>query len=138
MPTKGVLIGPNLHKRQMRLLRWGEDRMGTDKRHRRRTPEILGLQIVEFELLENYVKWSTVPVQAARRTWSSTANDGNGGFVSDCEDIIYVCDFNGEGFEADIGGMGKCYMKRRKNEPHQVGVMVNLCCKGDEIGECGA
>jgi len=41
MATKGVLIGPNLHARQMRLLRWGEDRMGTDRHHRAATPMIL-------------------------------------------------------------------------------------------------
>jgi len=98
----------------------------------------LGNHTVRFELLENYAQFSTTPVQAARRYWNPEANSGNGGWVSDCDDIIYVCDFNGEGFEADAGGIGKCHMIQRTNSPKWVGEMYNLCCIGDEQGECGA
>ncbi|KKL96275.1 hypothetical protein LCGC14_1846100 [marine sediment metagenome] len=43
MPVTGKTIGPNLLKRQMRVLRWGEARIGTDRQHRKLTPEILAL-----------------------------------------------------------------------------------------------
>lgn len=137
MPTKGVLIGPNLHKRQMKLLRWGEDRMGTDKQHRKLTPEILIEPLVKFELLEDLAQWSGDVVRAARKTWDPSADGGDGGYTVDCDDVIYVADYNEVGHNADAGGYGVAEMHERDNEPKWVGTIIDLCCPGDEQGNCG-
>jgi len=94
--------------------------------------------LVAFELLEAYTQWSLVPVRAARRNWSRSANDGDGGYVTDCADIIYVCDYNLVGHTAGVGGYGMAEMHARDNEPTWVGVIIDLCCPGDEQGECEA
>lgn len=92
--------------------------------------------LVFFELLEELEQWSTDPVRAARKTWDPSANSGKGGFEVDCEDIVYVGDYNEVGHNAGIGGFGAAEMHGRDNEPEWVGVIIDLCCPDDEQGEC--
>lgn len=95
-----------------------------------------GTHPVEFELLEELVQWSGDVVRAARKTWDPSADGGKGGLIADCENVIYVGDYNKEGHNADVGGFGKCYMRQRVNSPKWVGVIYDLCCPGDEKGVC--
>lgn len=95
-----------------------------------------GTPVVEFELLEDYAQFSDTPVDAAVKTWSRSANSGEGGFSVDCTHVIPVCDFNKEGHTADANGFGKCYMRQRDVEPKWAGVIFDLCCPGEEQGAC--
>ena len=56
--------------------------------------------------------------------------------MADCDDTIYVSDYNEEGYHAGAGATGKCYMRQRENSPKWVGVIFDLCCDGDEQGTC--
>ena len=89
-----------------------------------------------FELLEALDQFSGDVVQAARKTWDPSANGGDGGYTVDCTDVIYVADYNAVGHTAGIGGFGVAEMHGRQNEPQWVGVIIDLCCPGDEQGVC--
>ena len=89
-----------------------------------------------FELLEDLVQWSGDVVQAAVKTWDPSAKGGDGGYTVNCNDIIYVADYNGVGHTAGIGGFGVAEMHGRQNEPQWVGTIIDLCCPGDEQGIC--
>ena len=97
-----------------------------------------GSAVVYFELLEELVQWSGDIVNAARKTWDPTANSGDGGFTVDCDDIIKVGDLNEVGHNAGVNGFGRGVMHERKNDPYWVCVIDDLCCPGDEQGECGS
>ena len=92
-------------------------------------------EIVMFELLEDLGQWSGDTVEAARKTWDPSANDGDGGYTVDCTDIIYVGDFNEVGHVAGDGGNGACIMHPREDGT-EVGTIIDLCCPGDETGTC--
>lgn len=92
-------------------------------------------QLLKFELLQALDKFSIVVVQAARKNWDPTANSGAGGYVVDCDDIVLVADFNETGWEAGVGGFGVAEMHAREDGV-LVGTIIDLCCPGDEQGEC--
>lgn len=92
--------------------------------------------LVKFELLEELIQWSGDVVTAARKTWDPSADGGDGGYTVDCEDVIYVADYNKVGYNADEGGFGVAEMHARENEPQWVGTIIDLCCPGDEQGTC--
>ncbi len=95
-----------------------------------------GPLVVRFELLEELTQFSGDIVDAARKTWDPTANGGDGGFTVDCDDIIKVGDLNEVGHFAGVNGFGRGIMEERENAPYWVCVIDDLCCPGDEQGEC--
>lgn len=115
----------------------GWERRKRNERARRARYTDKRAPMVEFELLEDLDQWSGAVVRAARRKWDPSANGGNGGYFVDCDDIIYVADYNEVGHNASAGGYGMAQMRGRDNEPRWVGVIFDLCCPGDEQGECG-
>lgn len=92
------------------------------------------LEVVNFELKQAVVFQTENVADAYRRNWDSSLNDGWGGFVTDCDDVIQVADLNGEGHEAGVGGRGKAHMYDSDNGP--IGVIFDLCCPGDEQPTC--
>jgi hypothetical protein len=94
-------------------------------------------EMVMFELLEDLGQWSGDTVEAARKTWDPEANDGEGGYSVECDDIIYVGDFNEVGHTAGEGGYGTAIMHAREDGV-LVGTIIDLCCPGDEMGTCNA
>lgn len=113
-----------------------ESRLRNPRGHRARYAH-KRMTLVKFELLEALTQWSGDIVQAARKTWDPTAADGNGGYTVDCDDIVYVADFNEVGHNAGVGGYGAAEMHARQNSPQWVGTIVDLCCPGEEQGSCG-
>lgn len=93
-----------------------------------------GLQM--FELLESLNQFSGDIVLAARKFWNPSADSGNGGYIVDCDDTFYVADYNEVGHTAGAGGFGTAEMHVRDNAPTEVGVILDLCCPGDEQGSC--
>ncbi len=92
-------------------------------------------QLLKFELLQALDKFSGDVVQAARKTWSPSADSGAGGYTVDCDDIVLVADFNETGWEAGVGGFGAAEMHAREDGT-LVGTIIDLCCPGDERGVC--
>lgn len=95
-----------------------------------------GRPYVAFELLAPLAQWTGGIVNAARKTWDPTAAGGEGGYTVDCADIIKVGDLNKVGHNAGVGGFGFGIMRERENAPYWVCVIIDLCCLGDEKGEC--
>ena len=124
-------------KRIAKTVRYTERRLRNVSWHRARYTDNRPT-LVMFELLENLAQWAplTAPVMAARKTWDPTVNGGDGGYTVDCADIIYVADFNRVGHTANKGGFGAAEMHARVNEPQWVGVIIDLCCPGEEQGAC--
>ncbi|WP_455387499.1 hypothetical protein [Petrachloros mirabilis] len=93
---------------------------------------------VPFELTETYTQWSTTPALAIVRTFDITANDGNGGFVTDCADglVIKVIDGYETGHNAAAGGLGRCEIRGKTTDGYALGFILDLCCPGDEQGTC--
>jgi len=95
---------------------------------------IVGMQgTVEFMLMENLEQFSGDKVKAAIKVWNPS---GDGGYDYDCDNYIYVADRNEVGHEANVGGFGMCKMMPIENDPGVIGVIFDLCCRGDEMGAC--
>lgn len=115
-----------------------EERRVRNQRGRRQRFANKRAPLVKFELLQDLDQWSGDVVQAARKTWDPSADDGNGGYVVDCNDIVFVADYNQVGHTAAAGGFGAAEMHARDNGPKWVGTIIDLCCPGDEKGVCSA
>lgn len=97
-----------------------------------------GRELVMFELLQELVQWNGPNVvNAARKTWDPSANEGKGGYTVDCDDVVLVADFNEVGHTAGDGGFGVAVMQRREDGT-PVGTIIDLCCPTEEQGGCGA
>ena len=86
---------------------------------------------LDIVLLEELVQFSGDTVDAARKLWSPSAND----YTVDCTDIIRVSDKNKVGHNADVNGFGAVFGHRLANGTMEW-ILFELCCPGDEKGEC--
>ena len=91
---------------------------------------------VYFELLAALTQWSGDFVLAARRTLDMSQNSGRGALVTDCDDTLLVADLNDVGHTAGVGGLGKGW-QYRASTGELIVIIDDLCCPGDEQGECG-
>lgn len=121
-------------KRISRTVRGWERRQKNGPSRRGRWQNKPG-KIVFFELLEALTQWSGSYVSAARRYWDPAASYGNGGWVTDCDDTLIVADLNAVGHTAGAGGLG-CAVMNAREDGTLVGTIIDLCCPGDEQGEC--
>lgn len=122
-------------RRIAKSVRYTERQVRNDRTRRGRYTDKRA-PLVKFELLEALDQWSGDVVEAARKTWDPSADGGDGGYTVDCNDTLYVADYNDVGHTAGVGGFGVAEMHARANEPQWVGTIIDLCCPGDEQGEC--
>lgn len=89
---------------------------------------------IAFELKDELTALSTTPVAAYRRVFDPEANNGDGGFVTDCDDEILVADMRKVGYYGDTGAHGAGEPRHAKNGIRHV--IVDECCPGDEDPSC--
>lgn len=87
-----------------------------------------------FELAETLSKLSGSKALAYIRVWNPSAKSGDGDYVVDCCQEIYVADRKNVGYYGIAGAQGSCTLMWGENGP--LGVIDDLCCSGDEQGEC--
>jgi hypothetical protein len=85
---------------------------------------------IAIELAGTLVKFSNALVDAYIRTWDPCVS----AFVTDCSEIIQVADKRGVGYEGVAGALGA--VELFVGSSGCVGVLVDLCCPGDETGTC--
>ena len=90
---------------------------------------------VAIELAETLTAFSGDEVDAYIRNWDPTANSGWGGYVADCNTTIKVADRRNVGYSGVAGAQGAVEIRLCNNG--RLGVIVDLCCPGDEQSECG-
>lgn len=71
--------------------------------------------ILHFELAETLDADSTTGATAYRRNWDSSANAGEGGYVTDTGDEFTVKDTREVGYYGSTGAKGACIMKTADN-----------------------
>jgi hypothetical protein len=70
-------------------------------------------------------------VAAHPRFWNGA------GYTTDCTQVLMVADKRNVGYEGIIGAQGAVEL-RKTSDGSYLGILVDLCCPGDEVSDCGS
>jgi len=121
-------------KRIAKTVVWSERRMRNQRSQRGRYQRSTRYTVA-IELAEELTALSGDEVDAYVRNWDPSANSGWGGYVVDCSTTLKVADRRNVGYYGVAGAQGAVEIRLCNNG--RIGVLVDLCCPGDEQSECG-